>query len=241
MTTLAVLWTAVSRNEKTGPMPVTTTASPSCPAACPLNGGGCYAQQGPLGHLWNAISSVSAGEIAERKSGNLQTIGWGKLVENVATLPAGQIWRHNQAGDLPHVGQQIDATAVCSLVDANAKAGARGFTYTHHDPAIGSNLETIRQANVSGFTVNLSANNLEHADKLAELEAGPVVTLLPASVSGNTKIETAAGRRVVVCPATYRDDVTCLSCGLCAKADRSVIVGFPAHGAAKAKASKIAA
>ena len=45
---------------------------------------------------------------------------------------------------------------------------------------------------------------------------------------------TPDGRRVVVCPATYRDDVNCKSCGLCQKA-RDVIVGFPAHGARKGR------
>lgn len=42
------------------------------------------------------------------------------------------------------------------------------------------------------------------------------------------------------CPATYRDDVTCATCGLCASTTRKVIVGFPAHGAAKRAAAAIA-
>ncbi len=244
--TLSIMWTAESRNTKTGPMPVTTTASHSCPSACVLNaangGGGCYAQQNHLGADWRAMSAVEGGEKAKRASGGfLQTTDWTGLVNNVAGLPEGQLWRHNQAGDLPHVAEHIDAGAVGELVAANAQAGARGFTFTHHDMAIGDNATIVAQANAAGFTINLSGNNLQHADELAALAIGPVVTLLPASVHGNEKIETAAGRRVVVCPATYRDDVTCKSCGLCARADRSVIVGFPAHGAAKAKVSAIAA
>ena len=75
---------------------------------------------------------------------------------------------------------------------------------------------------------------IHRADRLADLAIAPVVTLLPASVHGNVKIETAAGRKVVVCPATYRDDVNCKSCGLCQKS-RDVIVGFPAHGARKGR------
>jgi hypothetical protein len=46
---------------------------------------------------------------------------------------------------------------------------------------------------------------------------------------------TPAGRKVVVCPATQRDDVSCATCALCAR-QRDVIVGFPAHGVAKKKA-----
>ena len=41
---------------------------------------------------------------------------------------------------------------------------------------------------------------------------------------------TPAGRRVAVCPATYLPGVTCASCGACALAGRSAVIGFPAHG-----------
>jgi hypothetical protein len=44
------------------------------------------------------------------------------------------------------------------------------------------------------------------------------------------------GRQVATCPAAYRDDVTCASCGLCQRQDRKLIVGFPAHGYSKGKA-----
>lgn len=53
-------------------------------------------------------------------------------------------------------------------------------------------------------------------------------------------IATPKGRKVVVCPATHRDDVSCKTCGLCAVRDRKVIVGFPAHGVHKSRASAIA-
>ena len=66
---------------------------------------------------------------------------------------------------------------------------------------------------------------LENA--LADHHAGPVVVVLPSTQTANTK--TPAGRAVVVCPATQRDDVTCASCQLCQR-QRDVIVGFPAHG-----------
>jgi len=50
---------------------------------------------------------------------------------------------------------------------------------------------------------------------------------------------TPAGRKVVVCPATIRDDVSCASCQLCQR-QRDFIIGFPAHGTSKKKASAIA-
>jgi hypothetical protein len=151
-------------------------------------------------------------------------------VAQIEALPAGQLWRHNQAGDLAGTGERINKTELRALVRANQ--GKRGFTYTHkHTRA--ENLEAIAQANAQGFTVNLSANSLRHADELADIGAGPVVTLLPASAAHKDTPKTyatPAGRKVIVCPATYREGISCATCGLCSHATRSAIIGFPAHG-----------
>lgn len=89
-----------------------------------------------------------------------------------------------------------------------------------------------------GFTINLSGNNPAHADDLADMQAGPVTTVLPSDQTENTT--TPAGRKIVVCPAVTRDDVSCSTCGLCAVRDRKVIIGFPAHGSSRKRASSIA-
>jgi hypothetical protein len=124
------------------------------------------------------------------------------------------------------VGGTVDAVKLGQLVAANA--GRRGFTYSHHRDR--ASLAWIRHANAWGFTVNLSANDLTDADTLADTGAGPVVVVLPSTQSQNTV--TPAGRRVVVCPATQRDDVSCATCQLCQR-QRAAIVGFPAHGTRK--------
>jgi hypothetical protein len=145
------------------------------------------------------------------------------------------LWRHNQAGDLPQDGHgRIDGHLMGYLVAANI--GKRGFTYTHHAPELGDNAAYIKGANDWGFTVNLSANTPAHADTLAALEIAPVVVVLPSTQTTNTT--TPQGRSIVICPATTRDDVTCESCQLCARVDRKVIVGFPAHGSGAKKAEQ---
>jgi hypothetical protein len=223
-------FTLKSANRKTGPIPVSTTSSNTCPSACPFKGNGCYAESQPLLGRWR---EVDEGKFSTDLTG---------LCDKIAALPEGTLWRHNQAGDLPGEGDRVDGAALGALINANQ--GRRGFTYTHK-PVIGSranqdNGVAIHIANNLGFTINLSANNLEHADALLETGVGPVVTVLPSTVHGNQKITTPAGNAVVVCPATYRDDVTCKSCGLCQRVDRDVIVGFPAHGSAAKAVSKIA-
>jgi hypothetical protein len=233
----SVLFTKKSCNSKVGPIPVSTTSAETCPDACPLKRNGCYADTGPLGMIWSALSKANPGEAFKRGRNMLQSLTWSQFVEAVSALPEGTLWRHNQAGDLPGVNNAIDHRAPTDLVIANM--GKRGFTYTHK-PLTSENAASIAFANRNGFTINLSADNLAEADELKASGIGPVVTLLDASVNGNAQITTPKGTRVVVCPATYRDDINCASCKLCSHALRETIVGFPAHGTSKKKASAIA-
>jgi hypothetical protein len=99
------------------------------------------------------------------------------------------------------------------------------------------NARVVKRMNDKGFVVNLSANNVKHADALYDLGIGPVATVLPEAQTTNTV--TPKGRKIVVCPATIRDDVSCATCQLCAK-HRDAIVGFPAHGSSKRKADSVA-
>jgi hypothetical protein len=202
--------TLKSANVKTGPIPVSTTERDSCPSDCSMRGE-CYAASGPLALHWSAVSDKKRGA------------SWPEFTKTIGALPAGQLWRHNQAGDLPQVNGTIDAVKLGELVAANT--GKRGFTYSHHRDA--DSINWIRHANAWGFTVNLSANDLNDADYLADKNAGPVVVVLPSTQNENLK--TPAGRPVIVCPATQRDDVSCATCQLCQR-QRAAIVGFPAHG-----------
>lgn len=216
-------FTRVSSNAKTGPIPVTTTSSDSCPDTCSFKaGGGCYADGGPLRMHWRAVDDGSRG-------GSLED-----LVALIGALPRGQLWRHNQAGDLPPGSKPdtIDAVALYQLAIANTHR--RGFTYTHYPPTP-HNLTAVRQANKLGFTVNLSAESLGEADEYKALGL-PVVVTLPADVDDT--VITPAGNTVVVCPATT-GNTDCLNCGLCQRRDRDSIVGFPAHGHGAARVQAI--
>lgn len=246
--------TIKSRNKKVGPVPVSTSSKATCPDACPLKEtGACYTDGGPLALFWKKVSEQKAGTNYDR------------FCHNVADLPDGQFWRHNQAGDLKPVDGQpdtIDAPALVKLVEANT--GKKGFTFTHYDVIANPvNNYAATVANRNGFTINLSGNTLDHADRLVDADCGPVVAVLPIEYERQTKrteagkawAETEAdykarlrtlpqttpqGRRVVVCPATFKDNTACVDCQLCQKANRKTIVGFPAHGRSKRKADTIA-
>lgn len=214
--------TPKSANVKTGPIPVSTTSATTCPNACAFKGNGCYAESGPLALHWRKVTNGERGT------------NWGEFCKAIAALPDGQFWRHNQSGDLPGDGEHIDAGALIDLVHSND--GKRGFTYTHYSMEHSINRESVKYSNAHGFTINLSANNLDHADQLAALGIAPVVVVLPIDQKEN--LETPQGLKVVVCPATVRDDVSCDTCQLC-QCQRSTIVGFPAHGTGKKKAAKV--
>jgi hypothetical protein len=226
--------TIISHNIKTGPIPVSTTSKASCPDACPFKAGGCYAKSGPLNIHWKKISENERGS------------DFDSFCNQISKLRKNTFWRHNQAGDLSGVNNSINKLDLEKLVKANK--GKLGFTYTHKPVLledvkdnnlttrektilINSNRAAIESANKNGFTINLSGNNVNHADKLKALNIAPVVTVVNSETKGNQI--TKSGNKVVICPATYRDNVNCDSCRLCQKAGRGAIVAFPSHGTQK--------
>jgi hypothetical protein len=223
---MKITLTKKSSNPKTGPIPVSMSDASTCPATCPFKGKACYGAFGPLSWQWKKVKG-----------------SWAQFIFGVLSLPAGTFWRHNQVGDLPGVSNGIDVAKLRQLVVANTDK--QGFTYTHKpvidgqapERVVVKNRQAIAEANRGGFTVNLSANNLNEVDSLVELGIGPVVTALPEKQLAN--VATPKGRRVVVCPAAFRA-IQCVNCRLCQKANRSVVVGFPAHGTFKKLASGIA-
>lgn len=232
---LGIYWTAKSVNKKTGPIPVSTTSAETCPSACPLAKGGCYAKGGNVGILWHALTRHGPNASWKHGASMARSIDWKGLCERVAGLDEGALWRHNQAGDLPHRSQRIAKGKLRQLVRANK--GKRGFTYTHHVMSAW-NAALVRWANATGFTVNLSANTLAHADELCSSGAGPVVVV--QALEAPRQDVTPAGRVVRTCPATYAEGVTCKRCQWCALPKRSWIVGFPPHGSGAKRADEVA-
>lgn len=218
-------FTAISKNSKVGAIPTTMSDSRTCPDVCPLKGNGCYAESGPISWGWKKVNNGT------------MSISFDALLGRIKKIHRGTLWRHNTVGDLVGHNDIIDVKALESLYKANK--GKKGYTYTHYDVlSLESNARAVKEANDNGFTINVSANNFNHADKLVSLGIAPVVTVLPMDAP---KVSyTDAGNKVVVCPAQTRDKVNCANCGLCQLVDRSYIIGFLAHGSRKKKANEIA-
>lgn len=225
-----ILFTAISGNAKTGPIPVSGSQANTCPSACPFSPkdgkpNGCYAAYGPISWHWKKLNNGKIG------------FEWNEFLGKIKALPRQTLWRHNQFGDLKGENNSIDVNALKELVSANDRR--KGFTYTHK-PVLNNaeNRNAVKQANEKGFTINLSGNNLDNADELKALGIAPVVTIVPLN-SPNT-LYTKAGNKVIVCPAQQKENVTCASCRLCQNNKRSVIIGFKAHGVGTKKVEAIA-
>ena len=221
-----VLYVPYSENVKTGPMPVTISPRATCPGSCPLKGaGGCYGENYGLNFNWNKTDRGTAKGL----------VSWEELCGKIKALPKGSLWRHNQAGDLAGEGEQIAKAPLQKLAKANK--GRRGFTYTHKRPEEASNGLHIKEALSLGFTVNVSTDSLEGADK-AKLAGFPTVVTVPVDYPKVGR--TPAGNKVLVCPAqqTNQDtpgiearELTCLRCGLCQSQDpKRPVIAFRAHG-----------
>ena len=114
MTTVAL--TRVSSNRKTGPIPVSTTSSESCPSTCPLRNAGCYAAVGYTRIQWSKVDSGERGR------------DWKGFVSEVRKLPRGQVWRHNVAGDLPtQTGRSTPRTLRNLLLPTVGGGGSRSL------------------------------------------------------------------------------------------------------------------
>lgn len=229
-------FTPVSSNRKLGPIPAVTISDDTCPVSCPLkDGGGCYAELGPLGIHWRKINRGDRGD------------SFSSLLDRIRKLPKNQIWRYGQAGDLPGNGDEIDSDMLRELAKANNRRPVIAYT---HKPPTERNLSALLEAKALGFHVNLSADSYEEADELRKTGLS-VVTLMPSEFNRGKKEtlsefkerirmlnrETPEGTKVAICPATYTD-TDCASCQACGKAgDR--IIGFPAHGSRKSRVDEL--
>lgn len=203
--------TLKSSNKKTGPIPVSTSSKDTCPSSCPLSGskGACYANLGPLGLHWRKITD-----------GSNRSISFDTLLSFIRKLPKGQLWRHNQAGDLPGIDEDIDEPMLKALVEANK--GKLGFTYTHKK----TNPDLLQWASSEGFTVNVSSDSLTEAYDWFN-KGFPTTVVVPHDYKDGSD------HKVRVCPAVVGTSDSCDTCRLCARANRKVIVAFPAHGSRK--------
>jgi hypothetical protein len=133
--------------------------------------------------------------------------------------------------------QKINAEYFAALLSAVPRRG-KAFTYSHFAWPLWSHLSN--KTTIGQTVVNYSAKTLASA-AMASHVVPTVVVLAPDQWENGKHTAADSGERVVRCPAEYLDRFSCADCGngepLCARADRTFIVGFTAHGSSKRKAA----
>lgn len=211
---------AQSSNTKLGNMPASYRTLTTCPESCPFlptNKGGCYGG----GRLFG-LAKKHARDIAEDDA----------LKILKGARQDAKYLRDRVVGDVVAPDGSFDLPYVLTIARIAEKSGVRAFGYTHHYRAMSP--EDVQAVADSGYIMNASTETREDIEQAVALG-------LPTTVTGNswTEGEVVAGRRITTCPAQTRNDVTCSSCGLCAKPERACTVRFLLHGPTRQAAAAI--
>ena len=144
-----------------------------------------------------------------------------KFLNKIRQMPYGQLWRHNQAGDMHN-----DAKYVDQLISANR--GRRGFTYTSWDYTD----ELFIRAKREGFTINKSCYTASSAAAATSRGIPAVFSGAPVEYKDVTAW-TEFGVRFVVCPTKRKSPsakkVQCATCQLCYDRPENMVIVFPLH------------
>jgi hypothetical protein len=205
---------AISSNSKIGPMPATYRGRETCPTDCAFLNNGCYGDGRifALAHKYvRALSIDKAREILRRAKTDAKYL------------------RDRVVGDLVNSRGLFDMNYVRGIARLAREHGLTVFGYTHAWRIL--TREDAAAIRATGYVMNASCETVQDVRHAISLGMPSVIT--------NDKIvegATVAGYRVITCPAQIRDNVTCATCGLCAKPDRKVIIRFLTHGPSKKRA-----
>lgn len=208
-----------SGNSTTGPIAVTRSTKNTCFIGCPLMNHGCYAESGHPRRAWDLVSKTGV---------NFRT-----FLRQIRALRANSLLRLSEAGDLPGDGQKGLLIKEMCISLAKACRKTKAWTYTHYVPNE-HNVPILHEMN-RYIAVNLSANDMETADKYFE-QGFDVCLSVPKDFKmiGNFSPN---GIQLVPCPEKLGKTDNCMTCGngnpLCARKNRNYIILFPAHKAVR--------
>lgn len=208
---------AVSGNSKTGPIPVTyRNMEETCPHDCPFFNNGCY--------------GVGRIEALTRKYSRTITVDHARSVL-AKRKPTAKYLRDRVIGDLVTARGRFDMPYVRTIARIAREHALTVFGYTHAWRML--DRRAVSSIAASGYVLNASCETV--ADVRMAISLGMPAVITNDDVSEGMMID---GRRVVTCPAQTRDNVTCASCGLCAKPERKSVVRFLVHGPSKNRARR---
>jgi hypothetical protein len=210
-----------SGNTKTGPLPVTYRPMTTCPPGCPFLPGGAHGGCYGTGRLF-ASAKYRSGTV------DVETAVWRV---RLGMDPAARYLRDRVVGDVVTPAGDIDRDYLAAIAEIATANNLIPFGYTHAWGRFAG--DDVAWLHSLGYVMNASTETLAQAERAAAL--GMPVTIVDDEMPEGTPI---AGQRLITCPAQTRDDITCATCGLCAKADRATIIRFRPHGTAEQRARR---
>jgi len=205
-----VHWVPVSKDAKTGEVPVSYSPKETCPGSCSLKEGGCYAWG--LFYLKSLGGKISDGRIELRSLTDAL-----KKIKSTA-----KIARHRVAGDI--VGDVPETIEECKTIK---NAGLINIGYTHN----------WRSNEAQPLKEYFRASCQTVGDVLDARKMGWAATLIVPPGTG--KRVTLPNEEVAYkCPARHdvvgEKDITCNTCTLCkvGKSTSNKTVMFEVHGGA---------
>jgi len=201
-------WISVTKDAKTGAIPVSYSPKESCPDSCSLKDGGCYAWG--LFYLRILGAKIRDGKI------EIKTLTQA-LKERRADA---KVIRHRVAGDV--VGDVTGTVQECLQVE---REGLTNIGYTHHWQS--------DEAQPLKKWFRASCNSIEEMN-LARSMGWSVAVMVPEGTP--KKMMLKSGERAFMCPARHgvegKTDITCNTCTLCKVTDKThdKAVMFEVHG-----------
>lgn len=215
---------AKSGNRKTGSIPVTYRPMTTCPTDCPFlptgTIGGCYG----TGRLFG-MAAKHSGKI------DVESATW-KV--RLGKERGARYLRDRVVGDVVTPEGTLDREYIAGITQVALANKLVPFGYTHAWKQFTE--QDMSFLLDSGYVMNASTETHEDAERA--IAAGMQAVIVDDDTPEGSIV---AGRRLVTCPAEVRDDVSCASCGLCAKPNRTVLIRFTTHGIARAKARRAVA
>jgi hypothetical protein len=216
-----------SKNEKTGPVAATyASIKATCPSTCQLKDEGCYAQTGNVGmhlrRLDNNADGVSPLEAAIEEAKLIKASFKGKV------LPYPKNLRLHVSGDTTtKQGAKVLSEAVD---DYKNRKGGLVWSYTH----------AWRTVPRSAWTKNISIlGSVDSVDEIKKVRRKGYAPAIVVPYFENHKAFSMKGTatKFIPCPAQTKENVTCVDCKLCMRADdlheRNYGIAFASHGVRK--------
>ncbi len=215
-----------SGNRKLGDASTTHAAQVSCPDSCIFkNGGGCYAERGPLGYF--VLRNLNETAVTIEATALDVAHAEAEAIDKMDTVIGRPLRLHTVGDCASDEAALLVSGAAERYMD---RGGGQAWTYTHAWKVV--NRESWGRVSVLA--------SCETDEEVREAKArGYATAIVVDDYEGNTKRYRHGDSDVLPCPAQTKKGTTCSSCRLCFDdagiRERDYSIGFAVHGDAATK------